>query len=158
MQRVRLISVKHKTMEKSLTKEYLIIFYRKRSGINQAQRLKFLKKIRKSQKTRHAISQNVMLKIVWHIIILFQLKPFPERFGIMMSQSGVAITITSVTDVVAFAVGSASILPGNVNVEVVVDVIKHMLNQDLLQNWNIKNMVLQFLFTCFSYLVCIRVS
>ena len=41
-----------------------------------------------------------------------QQKPFAERFGLALSQSGVAITITSVTDVVAFAVGSISILPG----------------------------------------------
>jgi hypothetical protein len=41
-----------------------------------------------------------------------QLKPFSERFGIALSQSGVAITITSVTDIVAFAVGSSSNLPG----------------------------------------------
>jgi hypothetical protein len=44
----------------------------------------------------------------------FQQKPFSERFGVAMSQSGVAITITSVTDIVAFTVCSSSILPGNI--------------------------------------------
>lgn len=34
-----------------------------------------------------------------------------EKFGLTMSKSGVAITITSVTDVVAFAVGGSTVLP-----------------------------------------------
>ncbi len=38
-------------------------------------------------------------------------KPLIERFGIVMTHSGVAITITSITDVVAFALGGTTILP-----------------------------------------------
>ena len=38
-------------------------------------------------------------------------KPIIERFGIAMTHSGVAITITSITDVVAFALGGTTILP-----------------------------------------------
>ena len=38
-------------------------------------------------------------------------KPLEERFGIVMMHSGVAITITSITDVVAFALGGITILP-----------------------------------------------
>ena len=52
MQRVRLISVKHKTMEKSLTKEYLIIFYRKRSGINQSTKIEVSKENTKIAKNK----------------------------------------------------------------------------------------------------------
>ena len=38
-------------------------------------------------------------------------KPLVERFGIVMMHSGVAITITSITDVAAFALGATTILP-----------------------------------------------
>ena len=37
---------------------------------------------------------------------------FSEKFGLTMQQAGVAITITSLTDIVAFAVGGTTILPG----------------------------------------------
>ena len=46
------------------------------------------------------------------VFIVFQTKPFVEKFGLTMAQSGVAISITSITDIVAFGVGSSSILPG----------------------------------------------
>jgi len=38
-------------------------------------------------------------------------RSLPEKFGLAMGKSGVAITITSVTDVVAFAVGGSTVLP-----------------------------------------------
>ena len=38
-------------------------------------------------------------------------RPLPERFGLTMRHAGVAITITSVTDLLAFGVGATSTLP-----------------------------------------------
>ena len=38
-------------------------------------------------------------------------KSLPERFGLTMKHAGVAITITSVTDLLAFGVGATSSLP-----------------------------------------------
>ena len=38
-------------------------------------------------------------------------KPLPERFGLTMKHAGVAITITSVTDLLAFGIGASSTLP-----------------------------------------------
>ena len=37
--------------------------------------------------------------------------PLEERFGLTMKHAGVAITITSVTDLLAFGVGASSTLP-----------------------------------------------
>ena len=37
--------------------------------------------------------------------------PLPERIGQAISQAGVAITITSITDIIAFGVGGSTILP-----------------------------------------------
>ena len=39
------------------------------------------------------------------------LPPLPERVGEAMSQAGAAITITSVTDIIAFGIGGSTILP-----------------------------------------------
>ncbi|XP_012277328.1 Niemann-Pick C1 protein isoform X2 [Orussus abietinus] len=38
-------------------------------------------------------------------------KPLPERVGLMLSHAGTAISITSLTDVVAFIIGASTILP-----------------------------------------------
>ena len=37
---------------------------------------------------------------------------FEDKFGVTMQHAGVAITITSMTDIVAFAVGGTTVLPG----------------------------------------------
>jgi Niemann-Pick C1 protein len=37
--------------------------------------------------------------------------PVPERIGLMLKHGGVSITVTSVTDILAFIVGSSTILP-----------------------------------------------
>ncbi|XP_013382604.1 protein patched homolog 1 [Lingula anatina] len=38
-------------------------------------------------------------------------KPLPDRVGLMLKHAGVAITVTSITDFVAFAIGATTILP-----------------------------------------------
>ncbi|CAB3372453.1 Hypothetical predicted protein [Cloeon dipterum] len=40
-----------------------------------------------------------------------KIKPLPEKIGLMMQHAGASITVTSLTDFVAFAIGSATILP-----------------------------------------------
>ena len=37
--------------------------------------------------------------------------PLPDRFGKTMQHAGVAITVTSVTDIIAFAIGGTTVLP-----------------------------------------------
>ena len=38
-------------------------------------------------------------------------KPLVQRFGLTLKHSGVAITITSITDLMAFGIGATSVLP-----------------------------------------------
>lgn len=42
---------------------------------------------------------------------MFMSGTLQERFGKTLAHSGVAITITSVTDIVAFAIGGTTVLP-----------------------------------------------
>jgi Niemann-Pick C1 protein len=38
-----------------------------------------------------------------------KIKPLPEKIGLMMQHAGASITVTSLTDFVAFAIGSATV-------------------------------------------------
>ena len=43
--------------------------------------------------------------------MIFYRLPIEERIGLAMKHSGVAITITSVTDLLAFGIGATSVIP-----------------------------------------------
>lgn len=57
--------------------------------------------------------------------------PLHERIGLMLKHAGVSITVTSVTDVLAFIVGSSTVSINNIS-HIVVRLFNFLINHTLI--------------------------
>ncbi|XP_050309697.1 protein patched homolog 1-like [Anthonomus grandis grandis] len=58
------------------------------------------------------VDDMLVIMTCWdELSVVEQRLPLPERVGLMLKHAGVSITITSFTDVIAFIIGSSTILP-----------------------------------------------